>query len=97
MLIVGYEITAMIDQGDAWVNAVDPKNDVYLAHTACAWNNEALRLGSDTIDLRYITPEEAQIKHHVCGYCEKPLTEAQVFNFLWCRLDEKYWFTGEKD
>ena len=80
-MIVGYELTQFIDQGDAWVNAVDPQEATFLAHTACAWNYEDLRPESDIIDLRKISTEEAQAKHLTCGYCEKPLTEKQPYAF----------------
>lgn len=81
MFIVGYEITAEVDQGDAWVNAVDPKTVNYIAHKECAWNHEDLSLYSDPHELRKITPAEAQEKHLVCGYCEMPLTEKRWFAF----------------
>ena len=79
MLIAGYVLTVQIDQGDAWVNAVDPRQFTVTAHKECAWNEELLRLDSDTTDLKPIKPEEAEGK--VCDICEKPLSEKAYFDF----------------
>lgn len=86
MPIAGYEVTSFIDQGDAWVNAVDPKEIIHIAHRECAWNYEDLReygSGSDVTNLRKITILEAQEKGRICAYCEQPLTARQYFAFQW--------------
>jgi hypothetical protein len=76
--IVGYHLTFSIDQGDAWVNAVDPKSITCTMHKECAWNTESLS-DTDLEDLQRIGHEEAQ--GLVCGYCGKPLAEPQYYAF----------------
>ena len=84
MLIAGYILTVHIDQGDAWVNAVDPQEFTVTAHKECAWNEELLRLDSDVTFLSPIMPDEAN--GLICGICEKPLTEKAYFDFQAVRI-----------
>jgi len=84
MLLAGYVLTVQIDMGDAWVNAVDPHEFTVTAHKECAWNEELLRLESDTTDMKPIRPEEAQDLK--CEICEKPLTEKAYYDFQAVRL-----------
>ena len=84
MLIAGYVATVQIDQGDAWVNAVDPQEFTVTAHKECAWNEELLRIDSDTTDLKPIQPDEAQ--GLICDICHKLLTEKAYFDFQAVRI-----------
>lgn len=79
--IAGYRLTWEVDQGDAWMNAVSPKEEKSIAHKECAWNYEALLPSSDVTDLQPIGYEEAEQEGHVCGYCEQPLTATQYYAF----------------
>jgi hypothetical protein len=82
-MIVGYEITIDIDQGDAWLNAVDGKTQIFIAHTACAWNHDDLSPLSDVINLRKISEDDARLHDIRCEYpeCLHLLIERQPFAF----------------
>lgn len=82
--IAGYILEQHIDQGDAWLNAVDPKSvGPTPAHRQCAWNDERLHNLGEVEIIEYITLENAE--KYICDYCNEKLSEPAYFSF-----EEKY-------
>jgi len=76
----GYIGVYEIDQGDAWVNAVDPKQtDPIPFHTKCGLENEMLcgdehDFDPELISLTEIMQEEAD--KYVCVFCRRKVSES---------------------
>lgn len=79
MKIAGYILEFYIDQGDAWVNAVDPKTTGPITvHRQCAWNHDML--GTDEeITMEKIPVEQAD--KYTCQLCGLKLSEQVYFAF----------------
>lgn len=79
MKLAGYLFTSSIDQGDAWVNAVDPKTtEPAYAHRQCAWNHEVLS-SNETERLDKIP--EADGDKYQCVFCNQLLSAPAYFYF----------------